>query len=176
MPCRHRYGLTATPHRRDGLHVLIHRVLGPTLAKIDHAEVEAFGGIVTAEVEVVRTDVCPEVDEWGEFIDALIGHPGRNARIADVARQMSRKTPTLILTDRVRHAETLAGLVLATPVSSRVKILQAIGRVIRPHEGKSTARIVDFLDSHPFGVSSFRNRAAIYRERGYPVHGNMPQI
>lgn len=219
MPCKYRYGLTATPHRRDGLHVLIHRVMGRTLARINQTEVQDMGGIVPAEIQVIDTGFDPGyVDGWGDFLAALTGDPSRNALIAGVARKHASKTPTLILTDRVEHAEALgrvcpgsvvahgqmgaqarrdafsdmqsasltigttgllgegldisrwAALVLATPISSRVRLLQAVGRVIRPETGKAKALIVDLADDHGLSGSSLNKRLTIYRERGYTVN------
>jgi hypothetical protein len=62
-----------------------------------------------------------------------------------------------------------AALVLATPISSRVRLLQAVGRVIRPKAGKGSALIVDLADDHGLSGSSLKKRLEIYRERGYPV-------
>ena len=60
-------------------------------------------------------------------------------------------------------------LMLATPVSGRTRLLQAIGRILRPYEGKSKAYIADLVDRCAFSVSSHRKRLEIYQERSIPV-------
>lgn len=66
FPAFYRFGLSATPHRRDGLHELIHRSIGPTIAKVTPDEVQASGGIVPVSVSVIPTGFKPRVVEgWG---------------------------------------------------------------------------------------------------------------
>lgn len=60
-------------------------------------------------------------------------------------------------------------LIMATPISSKVRLLQAIGRVIRPHEGKQRGYVADLVDDHGFSIASHRKRLAIYEERSYRV-------
>lgn len=65
FPSKFRFGLSATPIRRDKLDCLIHRAIGPILAKIEREEVEAVNSIVPATVTVVRTGFAPgRVDSW----------------------------------------------------------------------------------------------------------------
>jgi len=44
----------------------------------------------------------------------------------------------------------VSGLVLAGAGKSRTKILQRVGRALRPYEGKQDAQIYDFIDDHPY--------------------------
>ena len=60
-------------------------------------------------------------------------------------------------------------LIMATPISSKVRLLQAIGRVIRPHPGKLKGYVADLVDDHGFSGSSRNKRLAIYEERGFDV-------
>ena len=60
-------------------------------------------------------------------------------------------------------------LVLATLISSKVRLLQAIGRIIRPHKGKEAGYVADLVDDHPFSISSHRKREVIYQEQNYKV-------
>lgn len=220
VPTRFRYGLTATPHRRDGLHVLINRNIGATLAKITSKEVEASGGIVPASVSVIETGCRPQsVASWQDFMKEITRNNDRNHLIAIEARKQSDDSPTLVLTDRVEHAKALAeiacdsvlvhgklprkereaameaagsadltigttgllgegldvsrwsSVILATPISSRTKLLQAVGRVLRPHPGKKRGHVIDLVDDCGFSLSSYRKRAVIYRSRGYELNG-----
>ena len=219
LPARYRYGLSATPHRRDGLDVLIHRVIGPTLSRVSRDEVESVGGTVPVMVKVLETNFDPgNVSSWANFIDALVGSESRNRLIISTAERAAGRMSVLVLVERVQHAEALAALatipyvlvhgamptkersaaidalpltrltigtvgmlgegldvaswgalVLASPVSSRVRLLQAFGRVVRPHAGKTRGYVADFLDSHPLAWASFRKRRAIYLEQQISV-------
>lgn len=60
-------------------------------------------------------------------------------------------------------------LILATPVSGRTRLLQAVGRVLRPHPHKRKAYIADLIDHCAFSYSSHQKRLEIYQERGVSV-------
>lgn len=217
LPCRFRYGLSATVHRRDGLHVLINRAIGRTVAQIHPDEVENVGGIVPAQIKVVATGFEPgDVNGWTGLLDQIAQNPERNRVVADWAARAAGYAPTLVLVDRIDHALLLSGMCsvpsvvahgqlrgkqrkaafeametasltigttgllgegldvsrwsvlgLATPVSGRVKLLQAIGRVIRPFPGKEKGVVIDFVDQHPIAIACFKKRREIYAERGY---------
>ncbi|CAK0744426.1 conserved hypothetical protein [Gammaproteobacteria bacterium] len=111
LPARYRYGLSATPHRRDGLDVLIHRVIGPTLARVTKEEVEAVGGTVPIVVKVLETDFDPgNVASWSDFIESLTTHEPRNRLIISTAERAAVRMSVLLLVERVQHAEALAAL------------------------------------------------------------------
>lgn len=55
MPCRWRWGLTATPARGDGLGPLISWIVGPELHRIEHAGLMDAGHLVPARIEYVHT-------------------------------------------------------------------------------------------------------------------------
>jgi len=60
-------------------------------------------------------------------------------------------------------------LVMASPISSKIKLLQAVGRVIRPAPGKLRGYVADIHDDCGFSGASLRNRLGVYRERGFQV-------
>jgi superfamily II DNA or RNA helicase len=219
LSCKYRYGLTATPHRRDGLHQLINRNIGDIVAKVSDKDVNNAGGIVPITIKMIRTHAFYAVDAWGEYVTALTEDSERNQLIINIAVKASIKTSTLVLVDRVAHAETLSVmldtsnikhllihgqlkskdrkqrmaniaeskltvgttgllgegldvsswtvLVLASPISSRVKLLQAVGRVMRTHAGKTCGYVADLVDECGFSISSYRKRKAIYQEKQF---------
>jgi superfamily II DNA or RNA helicase len=216
LPAVYRYGLSATPQRRDGLEAMLYNRIGEKLCEIDKTTVESVGSIIPAQVKVFKTGIPVFVDSWNDYLTEITESEDRNQMIADLAIQASGKMPTLVLTDRVDHAQRLHALsggvllhgklkkadreknmqaaneshltigttgllgegidvsgwqclILATPISSRGRLLQAIGRVIRPAEGKDMAFIADLVDDCGFSVSSFNKRKAVYHERGYRV-------
>ncbi|MBT3204163.1 MAG: DEAD/DEAH box helicase [Gammaproteobacteria bacterium] len=219
LPCKYRYGLTATPYRRDGLSILINRAIGNNLAQIKAEDVEQAGGITGAEILAIHTGCeYPELESWNDYLKEISNDQDRNNTISTAARILAGDAPTLILTDRIEHAENIyqacdeqallihgqlnkeqrtqamqatrsagltigtigllgegldvscwTNLVLASPISSRARLLQAIGRVIRPHDGKEKGLIIDIVDDCAFSYSSHNKRLKIYTERQYPV-------
>ena len=56
-------------------------------------------------------------------------------------------------------------LILAAPISSEIKLLQAIGRIVRPcADGKENALVYDLKDDCGFAGASFNKRFAIYKK------------
>jgi len=240
IPAKFRYGLSATPNRRDSLEGMLFNRLGPAIAKITKDMVEEAGGIVPARITTVSTGINPTfdkkvkykdkqtkkmiektikdapIDSWHEYLVAITENDARNQFIADIANKSAKTIPTLILVDRIEHAEAIyeragglllhgqlddAGrkqamidaqnapltigttgllgegidvsgwghLILASPISGEGRLLQGIGRVIRPSEGKEFGYVTDLIDLHPLPRSSARKREAIYNERKYPI-------
>ncbi|MGB9825499.1 MAG: DEAD/DEAH box helicase [Desulfofundulus sp.] len=129
LPARHRYAVTATFERADGLEVITEKVIGPTLYIISRGRVEAAGGVVIPELRVIRTR-CeskawtryeehaamyrehgwkPPVVPFGDILNEVLGDPDRNRLIIDT---LARECPghfSLVLSERVSHCEELAG-------------------------------------------------------------------
>ena len=57
-----------------------------------------------------------------------------------------------------------SALVMASPISSEIKLMQAIGRIIRPGEGKEAGLVYDLKDDCAFAGSSFKSRFSIYKK------------
>lgn len=55
-------------------------------------------------------------------------------------------------------------LIMGAPISSEIKLLQAIGRVVRPSEGKERAIVYDLVDDCFFSGGSFNKRFEIYKK------------
>lgn len=217
------YCLTATPTRRDGLEKMIYRAIGEKIAFISKEEVEDIGATVPVKVIAIQTGFKPNfVDSWNEYLGAITHNAERNTLIIDLATESNE--PTLILVDRVEHAEqlsemmtrrdiihvlahgkigkkdrngmlerirgaritigttgllgegldikNLAVLVMASPISSEIKLLQAIGRITRSFEGKENAVAYDLKDDCGFSGSSFNKRFEIYKKNKIWVEFN----
>lgn len=106
----YRYGLSATPERRDGMHVLLPLYFGGLLATVQREAVLDVGGVVPAEVYPISTGCWPDADEWGPMVSGLADDEPRTLRIAELACRAADKMATLVLTDRVAHAEQIARL------------------------------------------------------------------
>jgi superfamily II DNA or RNA helicase len=61
-------------------------------------------------------------------------------------------------------------MILATPMSFEGRMIQYAGRIHRQVDGKTDARIVDFVDfSNAMLIKMYRNRIKAYRKMGYAV-------
>lgn len=215
LNAKYRYGLSASPNRRDGLETIIYRAIGPAIETISRDEVEELGATVPATVVQIQTGFNPGlVNSWSEYLDTLTASTERNVRITDLAR--TSEGSTLILVDRVTHAEKLSDmlnrrsvdhvlahgkinkkeregimdriksakltvgttsllgegldvsswdtLIMGAPISSEIKLMQAIGRIVRPSNGKEKAVVYDLKDECGFAGSSFNKRFEIYKK------------
>ena len=221
FPAKFRYGFTATPRRGDSLGEVINRVIGETVAEVQDDEVLAAGGIVPIRVLAVDTGFrYPQIDTrsktaWSDLMSQLGEDDMRNDLIKRIVADISRSRQTLVLTERVAHAEALAKkirgsllvhgtvadketrmaemagarvtiatrgllaegldcsgwscLIQAAPISGETPTLQGIGRVIRPAPGKGHGLVIDLVDAHPFLISSWNKRKAVYLQRQWPV-------
>lgn len=138
LPAAYRYGVTATPWRKDGLHPLIWQLIGPVTATIDAADVVAAGKTIRPRIVEVPSDFFyPLVDslDWGRMIGHLILDPARNTLIVETVANLRLGTKALILVDRISHARVLARLlaahapVLLTGDQSRTAIAAGLSAV-----------------------------------------------
>jgi superfamily II DNA or RNA helicase len=105
---KYRYGLSATPNRRDGLEFMIHAALGKVIAKVEEWELGA--SVLPVIVNKVDYQLSGFADSWGEYMALLELDLGRNALVINQAIQSSLVIGTVVLTATVSHAETLARL------------------------------------------------------------------
>ena len=69
FPARYRFGLTATPYRRDGMHPLMYYTIGYTIHKISRAELMQSGELVAPKFELVPTEFSFQYnDNYAEMI------------------------------------------------------------------------------------------------------------
>ena len=217
-----RLGLSATPHRKDGLTRVFVSAIGPIAHKM---EVERR----PPRLEVVRlqTSVNPReyTQSWGsrrpmvgKLVTLLSQREERTTRIVtDAARAVKAGRKVLVLTARVDHVNKMVGslsmlgidasrytggmkpeeqeratdsdvvvgtypmaqegldvpafdtLLLATPQS---EVEQAVGRILREHDGKRPPLVVDYVDVK-VGLCKglFRSRSKVYARLGVGMSG-----
>lgn len=216
--CRYMLGLSATAFRReDGMTRLIHIFMGERAHAVDGRMLAASGAVVRPELEQRATGFYYGYQgEYAKLIKALAANAERNRLITGdilaLVRQRHQGT-ILVVSDRVAHCRTLAGLlegqgvsapvltgqaapenraqivadvqagrmavliatlqligegfdcpglstlVLATPIKFEGRLLQVVGRIMRPAEGKR-ARVIDYVDEH---IPVLRRSAAARR-------------
>lgn len=113
--CRHKYGLSATLERADGLLPSMFALIGPLLHTISKEEV----GDKITKAELKPLEFTGEYEEgeylsydgtldYAKMLRAIEGNAQRNALICDLARMWVReKHRVLILTAGVEHARAL---------------------------------------------------------------------
>jgi superfamily II DNA or RNA helicase len=67
----------------------------------------------------------------------------------------------------------ISTLVLSTPVKFSGRLIQYIGRALRPSPGKDKALILDLVDDHGVFQASARGREQVYRQQGIRVNESL---
>jgi superfamily II DNA or RNA helicase len=108
LNCRYKYGLSATPQRRDNMEFMIHGAIGEIVSQI---EPEALDGkVLPVCVSTIEMPFNAEVESWSEFLNVLVDDEQRNQIIVDRAIKTSKVMGTIILCSQVRHCELLGGM------------------------------------------------------------------
>lgn len=115
LACGHKYGLSATVHRADGLIRATFALIGRVVYTVPEDAVKAL--VEPVSVETVQTEAeFPEdamKDDgsivWAKLINGLCADNGRCACIADKLVE-NKGYSCLILSDRLSHLETLIGM------------------------------------------------------------------
>jgi superfamily II DNA or RNA helicase len=105
---KYKFGLSATPQRRDGLEFVMHGAVGRVVSKIQQAKLS--GSVLPVSVSVFKMSFNAKVSSWTEFQNALIDNNERNKFIIDKAMRSCKKMGTIILCSQVRHCKILAQL------------------------------------------------------------------
>jgi superfamily II DNA or RNA helicase len=99
--------------------------------------------------------------------ELLTGDMNQGQRQNVIKRLNQKKVQVVIATGQLIgegfDCKNLSTLFLATPVSFSGRVLQYLGRVLRPAPGKNKARVFDYVDGHVNVLA----KAAISRQRVY---------
>jgi superfamily II DNA or RNA helicase len=107
----------------------------------------------------------------GVQAELLTGDLGNEARRQVLDRLRQGNVKVLIATGQLIgegfDAPNLATLFLATPIRFSGRVMQYLGRILRPAEGKARARVYDYVDDRvaPL-VAAARARQRVYGESG----------
>ena len=134
--CKAKYvtGLSATVTRKDGHHPIIFMNCGPVRYKVDdkkQAEERPFAHKVIVRKTNFRMPASFEADRYSaihEIYKALLQSDERNQVIvSDVIRAIKNNRFPVILTERVKHLETLKGL-LENQISNLIIMKGGMGK------------------------------------------------
>lgn len=111
LSCGHKYGLSATVHRADGLIRATFALIGRVIHTVPEAAVEAL--VEPVSVSTVFTDaIMPdgamdgEQLKWAKLVNGLCEDKERNRLISEKLRE-NKEYSCLILSDRLAHLEAL---------------------------------------------------------------------
>jgi superfamily II DNA or RNA helicase len=101
--------------------------------------------------------------------ELLTGDLSQRERQEVIERLNQKKARVVIATGQLIgegfDCKNLSTLFLATPVSFSGRVLQYLGRVLRPAPGKKKARVFDYIDIHvDILVKAARSRQKVYRQ------------
>jgi len=101
--------------------------------------------------------------------ELLTGDLNDNQRQTVLDRLNRKQTPVLIATGQLIgegfDCKDLSVLFLATPISFNGRVLQYLGRILRPAPGKGTARVYDYVDSRIHVLKkAAETRKQVYRK------------
>lgn len=105
----YKYGLSATPQRRDNLEFMIHAALGPVVSEIKPAQIG--DKVLPVEVEMIELPWDHRTPEsWQDYIDIIVNDDERNAEIINQieSAQLLRSGGVIVLSQQVNHCEKLA--------------------------------------------------------------------
>ncbi|MGZ8927655.1 MAG: DEAD/DEAH box helicase [Methylobacter sp.] len=115
---KYRYGLSATPQRRDNLEMMIHAAFGPIVAEIDQNEVN--GAVLPVTVSTMEYGFQGNPDSWQSFINQLAEDPKRNQLIVSRAIRSSQTIGTAVSTGTVKHSERLHGMMASLGINALI--------------------------------------------------------
>ncbi len=140
FPSKYRYGVSATPKRKDGFTFLIWRIIGPKTAEITVQDAVDAGRIVRPDIEVIPTPWkyhLHNTEQWPLMLNVMCADDERNMFLADkIRRRLVPGRAVLILTDRIFHTEKLRELM---PPSLQTVVLY--GELSRTDRDLGMARV-----------------------------------
>jgi superfamily II DNA or RNA helicase len=142
FPARYRFGLTATPTRRDGLEMFMTSIIGPVRHEITRGELEKANVLVTPEIRFVATTFEHCGDDWNDLLDELTTNTDRNNQAYRILSALARDGRRILaLTARVDHAKEFA---MAWEIRHPGTTALAVGRGMNKKErAEAISRITD---------------------------------
>lgn len=124
--------------------------------------------------EMIGAEVVAESFEIIKIVGDLTAKQRRMAREKVDELKAQGKRVLLIATSSLIgegfDLPELDTLILATPLSFEGRMIQYAGRIHRLAEGKSSVKILDFVDaSNPMLLKMYRSRKKAYRKMGYEI-------
>jgi superfamily II DNA or RNA helicase len=109
FPAKHRYGLTATPERADGLFFVLKAVMGNIIYEIKREGLYRSDEIIKPRIKVIETNFFNnEIQDYTGLLASLIINAERNVLIIKkVLKEAETGHFCLVLSNRIDHASWL---------------------------------------------------------------------
>lgn len=108
FPALYRFGLSATPRRKDRMEFRLWDCFGPVIHNVDSKVLEDDGHILSARVLFIHTGVFSFDVRWTQAVTDLTKNHARTATIlGHVKRNVADGRTVLILSDRVEHCKVM---------------------------------------------------------------------
>ena len=193
-------GLTATPYRRDGLQGLITMYCGPIRHRMNEKVDVENDFSRELIVHQTSFEVSDDVTHIQELFRALVDDEVRTMVVSALTARgttplvlqggMGKKARAKVMAD-LDDASKRGGLVLAAtgsflgegfdcppldtvfmafPIAFRGRVVQYVGRILRPLDGKSSVEVHDYVDAKsPVLTRMHRKRLPGYAALGFDV-------
>lgn len=107
----------------------------------------------------------------GEAVETLTGSTPKDERDATISKLKNLKNGILIATGQLIgegfDLPVLTSLFLATPISFDGRVIQYLGRILRPAEGKGEPVVYDYCDTNvSVLLKSAKSRNRVYKKHG----------
>ncbi len=144
---------------------------------LSDVEAEEAQGSGIALVLSDRTEHCHRLHRGllarGIETRLLTGSTKKKERAQTVAELNANKARALVATVQLIgegfDLKQLSSVFLATPIKFSGRVKQSVGRVLRTHEGKETAKVFDYVDRPPVLSAGFKARCRAYQEMGCKI-------
>lgn len=147
-PSLYRFGLTATPSRKDGKHFLMYDTFGEIIYNVTDNELEAANRTQSCDVFMIETNFYTEysANEWIQLIDELINDGDRNDLIIKCIVNSFKNLQSfpLVLSDRVAHCKYISKRLTAEGLN--------VGLLIGEIDKFSRKMIIDAANKQKFDV------------------------
>jgi len=170
LNARYKYGLSATPQRRDNMEFMINGSIGEKCAEIQQDQLQ--GKVLPVCVKSIQHEFNADAESWAEFLSALADDESRNLKIISHAIKASQAMGTIILCAHVRHCELLESLCRERDVNALVLHgqLSAKVRAERMATAKDAQLIIGTLSLLSEGIDLPHLSALIF---GAPVSASI---
>lgn len=142
---RYKIGLTATPHRADGLEKSMFSLLGDVIHEVSKEEVAHT--TCPVNVKVYPTDYTPDYDavlagdgtiNYAQLVDDLVNNQDRFEKVLSIVQESSKNGPTLILANRVEYLKRMCDEYKESQVGNAI-CLSAMGTSKRAKQERKDA-------------------------------------
>lgn len=150
----HLIGVSATPHKNEGMEKVIKLMLGKLIHRTTDSELQGLNILMKPRVEVKETEFYAEYKSWvfngkemnnyQSVIKKLVNDPKRNAQIAFHISSLEKRK-ILVVTKRLSHIDTLKDLVSA--IAPDTPILKLTGKE-KSKERQSILKDIESLASY----------------------------